>query len=319
MASNIITTDQGEELRKQIGAAAYIECSSKTQQNVKSGVRHCDQGGSSTTEEKGKCQEAGSRSRGSAARSQALATNGGSAASEELEHLHPAGRSHPRYQIHELVGSGAYSDSDGLTVALKEVHDLFREIDDLQMLRGLPTSLRCTSTSGGRMRTQCWCLSSLGVISASDLDDNPSRGHMLYEDEDADGGNMQAFDSGTPRPWSFDIDQLGRIFNVLGNLTEASWLGCAKLPDFRTITFHRGGASSARASAAELLQHKYFNEEPLPVPVSELPVPLPKSSQDKDSSDDCNRYSDMDPDSDFDDFGPMKVMTANSGFSIQFP
>ncbi|KAI4310511.1 hypothetical protein MLD38_035485 [Melastoma candidum] len=34
-----------------------------------------------------------------------------------------------------------------------------------------------------------------------------------------------------------DIDQLGRIFNVLGNLTEASWLGCAKLPDFITITF----------------------------------------------------------------------------------
>ncbi|KAI8571145.1 hypothetical protein RHMOL_Rhmol01G0096000 [Rhododendron molle] len=35
MASNIITPAQGEELRKQIGAAAYIECSSKTQQNVK--------------------------------------------------------------------------------------------------------------------------------------------------------------------------------------------------------------------------------------------------------------------------------------------
>ncbi|XP_065034042.1 rac-like GTP-binding protein 2 isoform X2 [Musa acuminata AAA Group] len=30
-----ITPAQGEELRKQIGAAAYIECSSKTQQNVK--------------------------------------------------------------------------------------------------------------------------------------------------------------------------------------------------------------------------------------------------------------------------------------------
>jgi Ras-related C3 botulinum toxin substrate 1 len=30
-----ITTAQGEELRKQIGAASYIECSSKTQQNVK--------------------------------------------------------------------------------------------------------------------------------------------------------------------------------------------------------------------------------------------------------------------------------------------
>ncbi|KAK4757729.1 hypothetical protein SAY87_019030 [Trapa incisa] len=36
MGSNIITSaQQGEELRKQIGAAAYIECSSKTQQNVK--------------------------------------------------------------------------------------------------------------------------------------------------------------------------------------------------------------------------------------------------------------------------------------------
>ncbi|XP_065851494.1 rac-like GTP-binding protein ARAC7 isoform X2 [Euphorbia lathyris] len=35
MNSNVITFAQGEELRKQIGAAAYIECSSKTQQNVK--------------------------------------------------------------------------------------------------------------------------------------------------------------------------------------------------------------------------------------------------------------------------------------------
>ncbi|XP_031487025.1 rac-like GTP-binding protein 2 [Nymphaea colorata] len=31
-----VTTAQGEELRRQIGAAAYIECSSKTQQNIKS-------------------------------------------------------------------------------------------------------------------------------------------------------------------------------------------------------------------------------------------------------------------------------------------
>jgi len=34
--ASAVTTAQGEELRKQIGAAAYIECSSKTQQNVKS-------------------------------------------------------------------------------------------------------------------------------------------------------------------------------------------------------------------------------------------------------------------------------------------
>ncbi|KAK2393376.1 rac GTP-binding protein ARAC8 [Trifolium repens] len=29
-----VTNEQGEELRKQIGAAYYIECNSKTQQNV---------------------------------------------------------------------------------------------------------------------------------------------------------------------------------------------------------------------------------------------------------------------------------------------
>eukprot|EP00252_Welwitschia_mirabilis_P008763 TRINITY_DN2091_c0_g1_i10.p1 TRINITY_DN2091_c0_g1~~TRINITY_DN2091_c0_g1_i10.p1 ORF type:complete len:107 (-),score=11.83 TRINITY_DN2091_c0_g1_i10:246-566(-) len=30
-----VTTAEGEELKKQIGAALYIECSSKTQQNIK--------------------------------------------------------------------------------------------------------------------------------------------------------------------------------------------------------------------------------------------------------------------------------------------
>ncbi|XP_071742329.1 rac-like GTP-binding protein ARAC7 [Rutidosis leptorrhynchoides] len=35
MTSDAITYAEGEELRKQIGAVAYIECSSKTQQNVK--------------------------------------------------------------------------------------------------------------------------------------------------------------------------------------------------------------------------------------------------------------------------------------------
>ncbi|PUZ63482.1 hypothetical protein GQ55_3G071100 [Panicum hallii var. hallii] len=35
-AASIITTEQGEELRKQIGAVAYIECSSKTQRAKRS-------------------------------------------------------------------------------------------------------------------------------------------------------------------------------------------------------------------------------------------------------------------------------------------
>ncbi|CAM0880524.1 unnamed protein product [Alopecurus aequalis] len=34
-AQSIITTEQGEELRKQIDAVAYVECSSKTQRNIK--------------------------------------------------------------------------------------------------------------------------------------------------------------------------------------------------------------------------------------------------------------------------------------------
>ncbi|MBA0583380.1 hypothetical protein Gorai_014239, partial [Gossypium raimondii] len=33
--ASTISTEQGLELKKQIGALAYIECSSKTQQNVK--------------------------------------------------------------------------------------------------------------------------------------------------------------------------------------------------------------------------------------------------------------------------------------------
>ncbi|RWW58933.1 hypothetical protein BHE74_00034163 [Ensete ventricosum] len=35
LGATTITPAQGEELRKQLGAAAYIECSSKTQHNVK--------------------------------------------------------------------------------------------------------------------------------------------------------------------------------------------------------------------------------------------------------------------------------------------
>lgn len=33
--ASTISTEQGEELKKQIGAVAYVECCAKTQQNVK--------------------------------------------------------------------------------------------------------------------------------------------------------------------------------------------------------------------------------------------------------------------------------------------
>ncbi|KAF5748571.1 CDK-activating kinase 1AT [Tripterygium wilfordii] len=144
-------------------------------------------------------------------------------------------------------------------------------------------------------------------------------------------------------PGNSDIDQLGRIINVLGNLTEDVWPGCSRLPDYRIISFSkvenpiglegclpnraRDEISlvkklvcynpASRAAAMELLHDKYFVEEPLPIPISELRVPLSKSWQDEESPGEWYNYNDSD--SDFDEFGPPRVTTTHSGFSIQFP
>ncbi|KAF8034345.1 hypothetical protein BT93_C0596 [Corymbia citriodora subsp. variegata] len=146
-------------------------------------------------------------------------------------------------------------------------------------------------------------------------------------------------------PGISDIDQLSRIFNGLGNLSEEVWPGCTKLPDYKTISFckienpvglesclpNRSGDEvsliqrllcynpAARATAIELLQDKYFTEEPLPVPISELRVPQSKNSHDEDFPGGWDDYNDMDSDSDFEDFGPLKFTTTSAGFSIQFP
>ncbi|KAK7314451.1 hypothetical protein VNO77_32975 [Canavalia gladiata] len=110
-------------------------------------------------------------------------------------------------------------------------------------------------------------------------------------------------------PGKDDIDQLSRIISVLGNLNEEAWLGCSKLPDYGTISFNKVenpiGLEACmpncsadevslvkrlvcydpakRAQAIELLQDKYFSEEPLPVPISELWVPLTRNGQHQDS------------------------------------
>ncbi|XP_048133690.1 cyclin-dependent kinase F-1 [Rhodamnia argentea] len=146
-------------------------------------------------------------------------------------------------------------------------------------------------------------------------------------------------------PGISDIDQLSRIFNVLGNLSEEVWPGCTELPDYKTISFckienpvglesclrnHSSDEVSlvrrllcydpaVRATAMELLQDKYFIEEPLPVPISELRVPRSKNSHDEDSPGGWHDYNDMDSDSDFEDFGPLKYTPTSTGFSIQFP
>ncbi|XP_047337651.1 cyclin-dependent kinase F-1 [Impatiens glandulifera] len=146
-------------------------------------------------------------------------------------------------------------------------------------------------------------------------------------------------------PGSSDIDQLGRIFNVLGNLNEEVWPGCKKLPDYKIISFSKvenpiGLKDSipnrsldeinlvkkllcfhpaGRATAMELLIDKYLNEEPLPVPVSELRVPSTRTAveDDDDSAGEWRDYREVDSDSDFEDFN-TNITNTETGFSIRF-
>ncbi|XP_027067129.1 cyclin-dependent kinase F-1-like [Coffea arabica] len=145
-------------------------------------------------------------------------------------------------------------------------------------------------------------------------------------------------------PGTSDIDQLGRIISVLGNLSKEVWPGCRELPDYKTISFGEVenpiGLESClpnrstdeillvkkllcfhpanRATAMELLQDKYLTEEPLPVPTSELRIPSKHSDQDEGSPVEWGDYRAFDSDSDFDDFGPVDVTKTNEGFSIRF-
>ncbi|KAG8376042.1 hypothetical protein BUALT_Bualt09G0022500 [Buddleja alternifolia] len=145
-------------------------------------------------------------------------------------------------------------------------------------------------------------------------------------------------------PGNSDIDQLGKIFSILGNLSDEVWPGCVELPDYKIISFGKVENPigleaclrnrspdevllvgkllcfdpASRATPMELLHDKYLNEEPLPVDLSELRIPSKHGGQDEDSSVEWNDYKDFDSDSDFDDFGPSHVTTTENGFSIRF-
>uniref|UniRef100_A0A803QS88 cyclin-dependent kinase n=1 Tax=Cannabis sativa TaxID=3483 RepID=A0A803QS88_CANSA len=142
-------------------------------------------------------------------------------------------------------------------------------------------------------------------------------------------------------PGTSDIDQLSRIINVLGNLTEEVWPGCVKLPDFKIISFNKVENPigleaclpnrspeeisivkrlvcydpASRATAMELLQDKYFSEEPPPAPLSELRVPLTRTGEDESAN--WGNFNGMDSESD-EDFDSVNVNTTDSGFSIRF-
>ncbi|URE42205.1 Cyclin-dependent kinase [Musa troglodytarum] len=132
-------------------------------------------------------------------------------------------------------------------------------------------------------------------------------------------------------PGTSDIDQLGRIISVLGNLTEEAWPGCSNLPDYSKIFFNKienpigleaclpnRSASEVnlvkrllcynpanRATATETLHDRYFAEEPLPVPVNSLRVPSSRDEQNDSSQEEWANYQETESDSDLDEFGSM--------------
>ncbi|KAI7989354.1 Cyclin-dependent kinase F-1 [Camellia lanceoleosa] len=96
-------------------------------------------------------------------------------------------------------------------------------------------------------------------------------------------------------PGTSDIDQLGRIFSVLGNELRKS--GPVVQNFLITKQYHLS----------------------LTVPISELRVPSSRTAQDEGSPGEWGDYRDMASDSDFEDFGSVNVTTTNTGFSIRFP
>ena len=141
-----------------------------------------------------------------------------------------------------------------------------------------------------------------------------------------------------------DIDQISRIINVLGDITEETFPGCSNLPDYNKIFFNKVGKptgleaclpnrsptevsiinqlicynATKRVSAADLLNHRYFTEEPLPAPIEGLQVPASKDEDDDSSMEEWGNYRDGVSDLDFDEFGSMDVTKTDKGFSIRF-
>ena len=102
-------------------------------------------------------------------------------------------------------------------------------------------------------------------------------------------------------PGEGDIDQINKIFNVLGTPTEESWPDVVKLPDWHKVMFHPVSGCGleallpsvpevaidllsrllsldpkGRPTAAEALKHPFFHTEPFPTPPQSLPDFAPK-------------------------------------------
>eukprot|EP00899_Mesostigma_viride_P008610 jgi/Mesvir1/17750/Mv12101-RA.1 len=108
---------------------------------------------------------------------------------------------------------------------------------------------------------------------------------------------------------STDIEQLSKIFQVLGTPTDASWPGMRSLPDYLEYGASEGiplrklfpmasddcldllrsmlsFCPANRPTAEQCLRHRYFSTQPAPTPVSRLPRPPARreSRRDKDNT-----------------------------------
>ncbi|KAF8407070.1 hypothetical protein HHK36_006195 [Tetracentron sinense] len=247
--------------------------------------------------------------------------------------------------------------------------EYFRELDDFKAKNSMDETDKETIYRDGD--TSC-----LATCTTSDLEDDPFKSSYSYEAEEGEGEISGALTSCVGTRWfralellygsidygleidlwslgcifaellsleplfpgTSDIDQISRIINALGNLTEETWPGCSKLPDYGKISFtnienplgieaclpNRSSDEirlvkrlvcydpASRATAMELLCDKYLNEEPLPVPVNELRVPSTNNGQDETSPGGLCDYKDMFSHSDLEEFGNFDVSTTST-------
>ncbi|URE13211.1 Cyclin-dependent kinase [Musa troglodytarum] len=209
-----------------------------------------------------------------------------------------------RYEILGRIGSGAYADvyrgrrrSDGLIVALKEIHDYrssFREIEALQALRGSPNVVELIE--------YFWHEDEDAVLVLEFL---PADLAAVVREAKRSGGIA----IGEVKQWMVQIlrgvEACHRSSVVHRDLKPSNLLisadGVLKLADF-----------------GQLLHDRYFAEEPLPMPLSELKIPSNKEEHNESSPEAWADYRDMDSDSDPDEIGNINVSTTEKGFSIRF-
>ncbi|KAA8523131.1 hypothetical protein F0562_009554 [Nyssa sinensis] len=87
---------------------------------------------------------------------------------------------------------------------------------------------------------------------------------------------------------------------------------------FRAAHSHMSRTLQIIMQVMELLHDRYLNEEPLPVPISELRVPSARSAQHEGSPGERCDHRETDSDSDIEISGPVNVTKIDTGFSIQF-